>query len=142
MNSGNEVFIGTTSGTGSQSASFSLPPGNDYDNCTLIVNAYVTDTNGDTCKQTTTRVLDCNPFGGRSKTAIYPNPTRSVFNVESTSNSKITEINVRNIYGNLVVSRTGSNDEINMSGQKVGVYFVEIKLEDGTTEIKKLILER
>ncbi|MEL6811586.1 MAG: T9SS type A sorting domain-containing protein [Bacteroidota bacterium] len=144
VNGGDEVFIGSTSGTGTQNVPFSLPPGNNYDGCILILNAYVTDSNDDTCIQTTTLELDCPPvIGGGKKTSLFPNPTQSSFTVKSDSKISITEINVRSIYGELIITRQSNTDgEINLSGNHLGVYFVEVKFEDGTSEIKKLILEQ
>ena len=139
VNGGNYVYIGTTTGTGSHAIPFYLPyPGN-YDNCYLWVKAEITLSNGVTCTRKTNILLDCDSGGGNALN-IYPNPTQNTFQVLS-ENAEISEVRVRNIYGMLISTAKSSNPEINLKGQRPGVYSVEVRFSDGSRKIEKLILE-
>ncbi|MEL6811587.1 MAG: zinc-dependent metalloprotease [Bacteroidota bacterium] len=138
-----EQTITTTSGPGPFAVPFSLPAGGNFHNDYLWAIGYVTLTNGNTCRISKSKLLSCpgGGGGGGQKVVLFPNPTSSSFVTKSNTDILITEINVRSIYGSLVSSQR-SNKEIDLSGHKAGVYFVEVKFEDGTSEIKKLILEQ
>jgi len=145
VNGGNEVFIGTTTGNSSNmhTVPIYLESGHDYDNCILIVNAYLFKDDGTCPKKTGTLTLSCDGNGGNHKISIFPNPTQSSFTVQSNDTLKIVEINVSNFMGTIVESRkTNISGEINLSDEQAGVYFVEVQFIDGTSVVKKLILQK
>jgi len=75
--------------------------------------------------------------------SIYPNPTRDAFKIESKNDVDIAQFTVRDIHGSIITSRRNNfTDEINISNNPVGIYFVEIKFNNGQSLIKKLILQK
>ncbi|MEM7185485.1 MAG: T9SS type A sorting domain-containing protein [Bacteroidota bacterium] len=140
-----EQYITTTSGPGPFAVPFSLPGGNNYDNDYLWVHADITLTNGATCRRSKSKLLDCpgGGGGGGQRISIVPNPTSDSFEVKSLQDAGIHYIYVRNMFGNVVRSVATQNEyKIQLGGEIAGVYFVEIQLEDGSIEIRKVILER
>ena len=69
---------------------------------------------------------------------VYPNPTNGKFNVEARN---ITEVEVLNVVGQNVATYivNGDSCEIDMTGFNTGMYFINVKTENGTM-IKKIIL--
>ncbi len=73
-----------------------------------------------------------------SKTLIYPNPAKDVVNISSSSD--ISTVKIMDITGKLVLSATTlSNNSINVSNLKTGVYILNITLINGNQSTKKLI---
>ncbi len=65
---------------------------------------------------------------------IYPNPTSGVFTF---SGEHIREIQIRNVAGSLIYQ--GNTDEVDISRQPDGIYFVKIKTEKGIMITKKIV---
>ncbi len=146
VNGGNEVFLGTTTGNpwNQHTVPIYLPPGNNYDNCILIVNAYPTLTDGSSCtKITGTRTLSCNGNGGGGhKIVLSPNPTKGSFQILNESDSLISEIKVTDMSGTTIKTLNSEFDtEVSIDKQRPGIYFVRLTFDNGTTIIKKLIKE-
>jgi len=82
-----------------------------------------------------------------NRLAIYPNPSRDVFNITFTSES-IQDLRVRilNVVGELIISEDLDQfigeytKKINLKENAKGIYFLEIKTNDGVVN-KKLILQ-
>lgn len=148
VNSGNEVFTGMTTGNSwnMHTVPIYLPPGNNYDNCILIVNAYPVLTDDTICEPiSNTLTLSCNGNGGEKVigTSIFPNPTTNKFTVKSQNASPITIIRVRNLHGRVVkITNKDFSQDIDLSDQVAGMYFVEINFADGSTASKKIILDK
>lgn len=71
---------------------------------------------------------------------IYPNPaTQGVLYVETTANAEKT-IAIYDILGKNVLNTTTSNNELNISTLKGGVYIVKIT-EEGKTDTRKLVIK-
>lgn len=138
-----EQPFGTTTGTHHVNY-FTLPSGNDYDFCYLWVHADINLTNGVVCEKSRSMLLDCpSGPGGGSKIALVPNPTRNAFSVHNHSKLEMNSVEVRNLQGLVIQSRTSElNSEFNLSTHPPGIYLVSIQLTDGSTLIKKLILEK
>lgn len=67
--------------------------------------------------------------------SIYPNPTNGVLNISSDVNN--TEVQVLNMLGQEVLSVVESGDfSIDITDQKSGIYFVNIKNDKGTATTK------
>jgi len=137
-------FITTTNGPGPYSVPVSLPSNIDFDNDFLWAIAEITLVNDNTCERTDSRLLSC-PGGGGGigifRASLYPNPSKGIINIDYEDYSDITSITVRNIYGNIVLSRKASlGSAIDLSNQPKGMYFTEIKFKDGKTQVLNVIL--
>ena len=78
---------------------------------------------------------------------IYPNPSRDVFNVSFTSETKQSiEVRVVNLVGEIIFMETLENFEgeytksFNLSEYSKGVYLLELDIDSGIVN-KKLILQ-
>jgi len=75
----------------------------------------------------------------------YPNPTNGRVTVEASSNSQTALINVCNVSGQIVLSKHIKcaegviNDEIDITDQKKGIYYITIIAEEGTST-QKIVL--
>lgn len=69
---------------------------------------------------------------------VYPNPTQGNWTVKAQNNTKITSINVYDVLGKNVLSLSPSKNEetINGSSLKSGLYFAQIKTENGLKSVK------
>lgn len=67
---------------------------------------------------------------------VYPNPTKGIVNIKS--DSLIEEVNLFNSTGQKLSIRFSDN-QINMETLPNGVYFLNVKVKNGKTIIKKLI---
>ena len=71
---------------------------------------------------------------------VYPNPvTKGILNITS-SNNEVKAVAVYDVLGKQVVNTTVSNQPINVSNLKSGVYIVKIT-EAGKTATRKLVVE-
>lgn len=76
---------------------------------------------------------------GSNSYAIFPNPTNNWFKIQSVED---VELLVRDINGKIVCYRIVSNgQEIDTQNWQKGIYFVQIKLQDGSSKIVKLIVQ-
>jgi len=73
-------------------------------------------------------------------TSIYPNPTKGLFTIRTDANNMKAEI--YSTLGKLVASENiiGGLQQIDLSKQKKGIYFVKL-MHNGKTEQRKLILQ-
>lgn len=70
---------------------------------------------------------------------IYPNPVRSGLVTIKTNNNQPLQVAVFDVLGKQVISRTISNNTLNVSSLKAGIYLVQVT-ENNTTSTKKLIV--
>ncbi|MFM9987640.1 T9SS type A sorting domain-containing protein [Flavobacterium sp.] len=76
-----------------------------------------------------------------SKIAIFPNPTTGIVNIKNEANLLIESIDISDINGRtikVVSPKNISNIEVNISDLTSGVYFMNIKTNEGST-IKKIV---
>lgn len=74
---------------------------------------------------------------------VYPNPTSGLFQITS-HELRITNIEIYNVLGEMVLDlpiNQSTSQPINLSSQPSGIYFVQIKTEQGRV-VKKLVLSR
>ncbi len=80
--------------------------------------------------------LSANEFISQESITIYPNPIVDFLNISSSS--KVISVDVVDVIGRKVKSITNTT-RINLQNLPKGVYFLKIKLENGKTEIQKII---
>ena len=84
--------------------------------------------------------LGTDSFSNETSFSVYPNPVNNgVINITSKSNSAI-NVTVFDILGKQVLSNTISNNRLNVSTLKSGVYIVNIE-QDNSTTTKKLVVK-
>ena len=74
----------------------------------------------------------------RSNIKIYPNPVESVLHIET--KSQIESVLIYNQIGQIVIKNKGQN-KIDISKLKPNLYLVEIRMDEGTSIIKKVIVK-
>lgn len=73
---------------------------------------------------------------------IYPNPSKGIFNVETTSKSNtIISLSVYNLLGEKLLFSITNLNEINLTKLSNGLYYLKIEIEKNTYIIKKLLKE-
>jgi hypothetical protein len=72
-----------------------------------------------------------------SEISIYPNPTTGEFYIESPTSIEI--VRIYNISGQLLAEEKTNTRQINLAEQPVGVYIGHIFLNNGDTEVVKII---
>lgn len=73
---------------------------------------------------------------------IYPNPTEQFLNIKYTGESKLNGVNVYDLKGRQLLSLNkieSENIQINLNFLKSGVYFVELRLQNNTRQIGKIL---
>jgi hypothetical protein len=81
--------------------------------------------------------------------ALMPNPTNGKFHLLFNTEKDMKELNVlvKNVTGQVVFTKSYKhgvgqfNEEIDMSSQARGIYFVEVSTSTGETTTKKLVVE-
>ncbi len=73
--------------------------------------------------------------------SVYPNPVSNELNINTTTTSRITNVKIYNISGDLVTSLNNwnTNETINVQNFKKGVYFLSINNDQKNNEIVKFI---
>ena len=73
-----------------------------------------------------------------SKIAYYPNPVKDELNI--VSKEKVTSVSIYNVAGQKVLNNAPlRNGTVNMSTYAPGVYIVTTILENGKTEVFKVV---
>lgn len=123
-------------------------PVGDWSNYYMVICATATLNGGATCpKVCKSFLLSCGEGGfnyniGAGAT-IYPNPTSNNFSVKNDGEIDITEIQVMDTSGKMVRSlKSDLDQEVDISNQGNGIYFVRLIFEDGTNKMEKLIIEK
>ncbi len=74
---------------------------------------------------------------------IYPNPSSGIFTINFKNKTVETEICIHDVLGNCVLNKVSvknSNQEIDLSSQPKGIYFLEI-VSDNERAVKKIVLQ-
>lgn len=71
----------------------------------------------------------------KSKTSIYPNPTKGEVNIKT--DKKIKSTTVLDLSGKVIA--TGSSEKVNLSGFTKGTYLITVEFADGSTKTEKII---
>ncbi|WP_162126509.1 T9SS-dependent choice-of-anchor J family protein [Flavobacterium phycosphaerae] len=83
-------------------------------------------------------------FAASESFHLYPNPAHHNVKISLNTNDKIDEIRFYDISGKLtkrVTTIDALSSDIDVSGLEKGIYFVEIKTENKSKQIKKLIIQ-
>ena len=72
------------------------------------------------------------------KFSVFPSPTSDILNIES--ETTITQIEIHNLFGQLVKSNKNQNT-IDISSVSQGVYFIKVKDENGNFGAQKVVKE-
>lgn len=127
-------------------------PRANWTNYYMVLYAEIVLNDGTVCRVISERILlDCgSAIGPALRTMqqpdntfnVFPNPTTNKFSVKTPRQSEIVEIVIMNIESK-VVKRVESDfgNEIDLSAQNKGVYFITVKYKDGETEHEKIILK-
>lgn len=76
---------------------------------------------------------------------VYPNPSRGIFNVEVWSGASPVDYSVINGMGKTVRSgklESGIDNQIDLSESASGIYLLKVKMENGHTETKRIVVEK
>lgn len=75
---------------------------------------------------------------------IFPNPARYLVNFKVESQLKIQSVEFFDIHGKKVYARTidGFDVSLNVSDLPNGTYFANLLMEDGSNEVKRLLIDR
>lgn len=88
----------------------------------------------------TNNVLSNATFTQTNNFSIYPNPVKAGYvNIKTTSNEAV-NITVFDLLGKKVITKTLSNNKLNVSSLKSGVYLLNIE-QNGASTTKKLVIE-
>jgi agmatine/peptidylarginine deiminase len=72
-----------------------------------------------------------------AETKLYPNPTNGIFTVES---ANMTKVEVYNLVGQMIYAEQGQMININANDWNKGIYLVNITMQNGAVETKKLVV--
>ena len=122
-------------------------PSGNWTNYYIVICATVVLNNGTVCpKICKSFLLDCGQGlgGGINRApAVYPNPSEGSFSIDKGDVKGLSEVIVRNSQGIAIKTITkGLDGEIDLSGQNEGIYFIEMKHEDGATTTQMITIER
>jgi hypothetical protein len=72
-----------------------------------------------------------------AETKLYPNPTNGSFTVEG---ANVAKVEVYNLVGQMVYAEQGQMVNINANDWNKGIYLVNITMQNGAVETKKLVV--
>ena len=100
----------------------------------------VIDNNIPNCKSTNIEEISSSENASKSMYSLYPNPIKDRFIIESYNQNKSYEIEIINSIGQVILNKKISNsvEQIDLSGQTAGIYFVKLQT-NGNTVVKKII---
>jgi uncharacterized repeat protein (TIGR03803 family) len=95
----------------------------------------------DTSSCVAVTLVDVNDKSHTNSFVYYPNPSTGVFSIATSE--KEYELNICNFLGEKILSRNIQSEkiEINLSNQPDGVYFLQLRTEQGTVT-KKLVIQK
>ncbi|MFT6922103.1 MAG: putative outer membrane repeat protein [Crocinitomicaceae bacterium] len=106
-----------------------------YDACLIAVNQCGPDT---TCFNFNIEHVGIQEHTLTNKIYIYPNPVRSLLNIES-NNLNIKTITIIDLSGKLMKIETENTNTIDVSNLPLGVYLLEIQTDDETVDYHRFI---
>ncbi len=68
--------------------------------------------------------------------SVYPNPAQDVLNIETSSDIQIESMTISSIRGNVIKTFNTKVKSIQISDLTSGIYFIEIKHNDGVQKVK------
>jgi hypothetical protein len=73
---------------------------------------------------------------------VYPNPSKGVLNIPMSKFGDV-QVKIYNVFGKCIYQHiyTSSNQQIDLSSQPNGIYFVQIKTGQGLA-VKKIIIQK
>lgn len=121
-------------------------PSGNWNNYYIVICAQVVFNDGSVCNNVCRSfLLDCGSgLGDPIRTsAIYPNPTEDRFQIKNDSDKELIEVVITNSMGVPVKTLKKNLDrEVDLSAQDEGVYYLQLKYADESTETKILSIER
>ncbi len=139
-------YTGSITSTGTTTPIY-YPSGN-WNNYYIVIRAQVVFNNGQTCNFVSRSfLLRCGSGPGGPidyyRTSIYPNPTKGSLFVKTEKEVAISKITISNSHGLKMKSvKTNFSEAMDLSRLDKGIYTVRIDFADGSSETKKLILEK
>jgi len=112
--------VGSADGVGS-AASFSTPKGISVD---VSGNLYVADTDNNVIRKIS-QSLATTDFEMFSKLKIYPNPVKTILNIQTPNNNSIDKIYIVDLLGKKVLEQTQNTNQINIEHLAKGIYIIE-----------------
>jgi hypothetical protein len=106
-----------------------------YDACLIAVNQCGPDTS---CFNFNIEHVGIQEHTLTNKIYIYPNPVRSLLNIES-NNLNIKTITIIDLSGKLMKIETENTNTIDVSNLPLGVYLLEIQTDDETVDYHRFI---
>ncbi len=73
---------------------------------------------------------------------LYPNPVKDSFRIQNDSNTTIAKISIYNILGKLVLQTNNTNNTIDVSTLKNGIYLVKITSDSTKIAIQKIVINK
>ena len=127
---GGKTWTIQTSGTSSNLRSVFFPEKN---------NGYAVGDGGIILKYTA-NVTNISESFNDDKTSIYPNPINNKFTIQTDNQNISYNIEILNTTGQVVLNKriTNSSEQVDLSGQVAGIYFVKLQSEKNTI-VKKII---
>lgn len=89
-------------------------------------------------------ITDVNSEPESSHINIYPNPTKSILNIETDIIYPITEVSISDLQGKVLLSHKNAisnNMSINIQSLEMGAYFLKIATSNGVQYAKKFVKE-
>jgi len=78
-------------------------------------------------------------LGFKNRVSIYPNPTTGMVNIKLENKGEIGSVQIINTQSQIIFSAEGNIEDIDISNQKSGIYFVKVNFENGYSKVLKLI---
>jgi photosystem II stability/assembly factor-like uncharacterized protein len=72
--------------------------------------------------------------------SVYPNPSRGIVYVNASEDLVVTNMIVIDALGNVVLEKTGSENEFDLTELRTGVYFIKVKTQSSSYE-RKVVIE-
>jgi len=73
---------------------------------------------------------------------LYPNPAKNSFTIQNNSNYTIENLSIYDMLGKLVLQTNNTNNTIDVSTLKNGIYLVKITSDGNKTAIQKIVINK
>jgi hypothetical protein len=85
---------------------------------------------------TTIQLLSTPDFEFGEMFALYPNPVKSILNIEAKTGIEIKSVQIFNMLGQLVIAGAGNLESIDVSSLRSGTYFFKVNTNNGIATTK------